>query len=160
MGRTRQRQRWVLARGLMLAAVLAGLFGMHVLTADDPANGHGAMPMINAAPHGGAAGHDPSMGVAAVMGQTAPADHTAASQEPGAVASAVDPGSGTGHGAMAGCILFLVLGGAALFLALLRYRGPFAPAALGRLTAARLADLRRRGPPPGWPRVSLSVIRV
>ena len=159
MGRTGQRLWWAPARGVLLVAVLAGLFGMHVLTAADAVDGHGAIPMIGAADHGGSAGHDSSV-VAAGMGQSDSSDDVAAPPETGPVVGSADPGSGIGHGAMAGCILFLVLGGAALLLALLRYRGPFAVAGSGRLTAARLVDLRRRGPPIGWPRVSLSVIRV
>lgn len=159
MGRTGQRQWWAPIRGVLLVAVLAGLFGMHVLTGADAADGHGAIPMIGAADHG-SAGHDPAMAAAAVMGQSASSDDAAAPSQTRPVVGSADPGSGIGHGAMAGCILFLVLSGAALFLAQLRYRGMFAAAGLGRLTAARLVDLRRRGPPIGWPRISLSVIRV
>lgn len=167
MGRSGQRQCWAVARGVLLAAVLAGLFAMHVLTGEDAGSGHGVMPKMGVASHGGSAGHDPSMaGTAAVMGEpvsdlSSPVDavwspETAAA----AVVGPVDPGPGTGHAAMVGCVLFLVLGGAALLLVLLRRRGPLAAAGPGRLTAAGVTDLRRRGPPLGWPRVCLSVIRV
>lgn len=166
MGRSGQRQCWAVARGVVLAAVLTGLFAMHVLTGEGAGSGHGVMPMMGVASHGGSAGHDPSMaGTAAVMGEPVsdPSSSVDAvwSQEAAAAAvGPVDPGPGTGHAAMVGCVLFLVLGGAALSLVLLRHRGPLAAAGLGRLTAAGWTDLRRRGPPLGWPRVCLSVIRV
>ena len=109
------------ARLALLAAVLAGLFGMHVLTAEDGSSGHGALPMI------GTSGH-PDMTVPARR----PADPTPAVKDavgtlPGIAAElSADPGAGgVDHGAMAGCILFLVVGGAALILLLLRLReGP------------------------------------
>jgi len=72
-----------------------------------------------------------------------------------------DPGAGgDGHGAMAGCILFLVVGGAALILLLLRYRARSGTAGLGRFVGIAVTDMRRRGPPGRWPRLSLCVIRV
>ena len=74
---------------------------------------------------------------------------------------AADPGSGgVDHGAMAGCILFLVVGGAALILLLLRYRAGSGTAGLGRFVGIAVTDMRRRGPPDRWPRLALCVIRV
>ena len=76
------------------------------------------------------------------------------------VLSAADPGSGgTDHGAMAGCILFLVVGGAALILLQLRDRDDGGTTGLGRVAGITVTDLRRRGP-PDWPRLALCVIRV
>jgi hypothetical protein len=61
---------------------------------------------------------------------------------------------------MAGCILFLVVGGAALILLLLRLRGGHGTTGLGRFAGIAVSDMRRRGPPGGWPRLALCVIRV
>ena len=144
------------ARLALLAAVLAGLFGMHVLTAEDGSSGHGALPMI------GTSGH-PDMTVPAHR----PADPTPAVKDavgtlPGIAAElSADPGAGgVDHGAMAGCILFLVVGGAALILLLLRLRGGQWATGLGRFAGIAVSDMRRRGPPGGWPRLALCVIRV
>jgi hypothetical protein len=131
---------------VLLAAVLAGLFGMHVLTAED--SGHGTLPMIATSAHDGTTGPDRA------TTQDVPAAMDAAVVLPAA------PGSGGDHGAMAGCILFLVIGGAALILALLRHRGAPWATGLGRLAGMALTDLRRRGPPGLWPRLALCVIRV
>ena len=144
------------ARLALLAAVLAGLFGMHVLTAEDGSSGHGALPMI------GTSGH-PDMTVPAHR----PADPTPAVKDavgtlPGISAElSADPGAGgVDHGAMAGCILFLVVGGAALILQLLNHRHTSTTAGSGRFPGPVLTEIRRRGPPGRWPRLALCVIRV
>ena len=152
MGRTDQRvgRRWNAARGVLLAAVLAGLFGMHVLTDEDSGNGgHGLLPIVTTT-------HDGMAGPARVTTRDVPATIDAA--DGGAVLLA--PDSGGDHGAMAGCILFLVVGGAALILALLRHRGAPWATGLGRLAGIALTGIRRRGPPASWPRLALCVIRV
>ena len=149
----RARRRWNAARWVLLAAVLAGLFGMHVLTAEDSGTGaHGALPMIATSAHDGMTVPDRA------TTQDVPATFDAA--DSGAVLLPAAPGSGGDHGAMAGCILFLVVGGAALILALLRHRGAPWATGLGRLAGIALTDLRRRGPPGAWPRLALCVIRV
>jgi len=136
----------------LLGAVLAGLFGMHVLTADGGSGPHGALPMIGTTGHADMTGPAPSPAAATSM--------DALDSLPAAAVLAVDPGSGgDGHGAMTGCILFLVVGGAALIL-LLRYRAGSGPAGLGRFVGIAVTDMRRRGPPGRWPRVALCVIRV
>ena len=61
---------------------------------------------------------------------------------------------------MAGCILFLVVGGAALILLLVRHRDGYGTTGLGRLASIAVTDMRRRGPPGRWPRLALCVIRV
>ena len=138
---------------MLLAAVLAGLFGMHVLTAEDSGTGdHGTLPMIATSAHDGMTGPDRA------TTQAVPATTDAAGS--GAVLLPAAPGSGGDHGPMAGCILFLVIGGAALILALLRHRGAPWTTGLGRLAGVALTDLRRRGPPGAWPRLALCVIRV
>ena len=156
VGRTdrRARRRWNAARGVLLAAVLAGLFGMHVLTAEDSGTGgHGALPMIATSAHDGG-----MTGPARATTQDVPATIDAA--DGGAVLLPATPGTGGDHGEMAGCILFLVIGGAALILALLRHRGAPWTTGLGRLAGIALTDLPRRGPPGAWPRLALCVIRV
>ena len=142
------------ARVTLLGAVLAGLFGMHVLTADGGSGHHGALPTISAPGHADMTGPAPSP--AATMSMVALGGVS------GVAVLAVDPGSGgDGHGAMAGCILFLVVGGAALILLLLlRYRAGSGTAGLGRFVGIAVTDMRRRGPPGRWPRLALCVIRV
>jgi hypothetical protein len=144
----------LLLRGLLLGAVLAGIFGMHVLTADDGASGHGALPMISTAGHGmtGGAGtavtHDPRVVPAPQMSPVAMAS-----------VSAADSGSGMTHGGMAACILFLAA--AALILVLLRYRRLTRSTGLGRAARSALTGIRRRGPPGRYrPRIALCVIRT
>jgi hypothetical protein len=103
--------------------------------------------------------HDGGMtGPARAATQDVPATIDAADR--GAVSLPATPGSGGDDGAMAGCILFLVIGGAALILALVRHRGAPWATGLGRLAGIALTDLRRRGPPGAWPRLALCVIRV
>lgn len=72
---------------------------------------------------------------------------------------AVDTTRAVDHGATAGCILFLVVGGAALTLLLLRLREGQGPTGLGRFASIAVSDMRRRGPPGRWPRRALCVIR-
>ena len=131
-----------LDRWVLLLAVIAGVFGMHVLTAGD-GPGHGMVPVpVMTDQH---TTHD-SSAIAVEAGPTT-ADTLASSPAP------------TGHGDMAGCILFLIVGGAALLLVAVAHgTNEHGDAAA---TARRLLlDLRRRGPPDGWPRLALGVIRV
>jgi len=145
------------ARRMLLAAVLAGLFGMHVLTAEDGTCQHGALPMIGTSGHADMTGHDPSPADAMPVAM----DANGSVAGIGVVVTPADPGSGgDDHGAMACCILFLAVGGAALILLLLRYRNGQGTTGLGRLAGTAVTDLRRRGPPGRWPRLALCVIRV
>ena len=135
------------ARLILLAAVLAGLFGMHVLTAEDGTSGHGALPMISAAGPHDLTGHDPT------PADTMPVmDATGVLRGPAVPCSLrANPAPGGDHGAMAGCILFLVIGGAALILLLLHHRNTSSTAGSGRLPGPVLTEIRRRGPPAGGP---------
>jgi hypothetical protein len=144
---------------MLLAAVLAGLFGMHVLTSEHGTSRHSMLPM------GKIAGHDVSGGHIAPSVDSVPIEITGAM--PGSTPVGVDvqampvtPGPGVQHGAMAGCILFLVVGGAALLLALLRHLHGAGSPGIGRLDGTAVTDVRRRGPPGQWPRLALCVIRV
>lgn len=132
-----------LARWVLLLAVIAGVFGMHVLTAGD-GPGHGMVPADTKT-----AGHHGDPAMAEPEPQPAPVEPMAAPLPPA-----------FGHGDMAGCILFLVVGGALLLLALALVRAGGGRDDRDRRTAGLLLDLRRRGPPDGWPRVALGVLRV
>jgi hypothetical protein len=127
-------------RLLILAAVLAGLFGMHVLGVED-ANGNHVTPSAAAAG-----------GSVSVMADAMPSDVTAG-----------NPGSHQGgHDGMSACILFLVLGGVGLAV------GWLVRKLIRQLTeGARQAWVvavshRRRGPPAvsDRPRIALCVLRV
>jgi len=147
------------ARLILLAAVLAGLFGMHVLTAEDGTSRHGALPMISAAGPHGVTSHDP------IPADTMPAMDATGVLAGGAVVASTtfaptDPAPGGDHGSMTGCILFLVIGGAALILLLLHHRNTSNTTRSGRLPGPVLTEIRRRGPPVRWPRLALCVIRV
>jgi hypothetical protein len=120
-----------LIRWVLLVAVIAGVFGMHVLTAGD-GPGHGMLPVAMAPDHHGAA--------------------------PDAVTERTPPGPAVAH--LAGCVLFLVAGGAVLLLVALARLGGAGDRADDRRAGGLLRDLRRRGPPDGWPRLALNVIRV
>ena len=137
---------------MLLAAVLTGLFGMHVLTAEDSGSGgHGTLPMIAASARDSMNGPDH-----ATTADVPPAMDAASDA---AVVLPAAPGTDGDHGAMAGCILFLVVGGAALILAVLRHLGAPWSTGLGRLAGMALTDVRR-GPPVRWQRLALCVIRV
>lgn len=152
-------------RWLLLTAVLAGLFGMHVLTAETSSGGHGALPhtLSSSATAGHEPAGDPTGAHSAVIDPAPVAAALAGPFMPGAALADPSPstGHGGGHGGLGGCVLFLVIGGALVLLALLAARAVRdaggAPAAAG--TALTL--LWRRGPPGGHrPRVALCVIRV
>jgi hypothetical protein len=125
---------------VLLVAVIAGVFGMHVLTAGD-GPGHGMLPVAMAPDHHGAA-----------------PDAVTERTPPGPAVAPLTPG--VGHDDLAGCVLFLVAGGAVLLLVALARLGGAGDRADDRRAGGLLRDLRRRGPPDGWPRLALNVIRV
>lgn len=130
-------------RWALLLAVIAGIFAMHVLTPGD-GPGHGSLPTA-------AGTHD---------GMTAEPMAEPVMAPEGFVTAWAAPPPMSQHGDMAGCILFLVVGGALLLLAALARRSATLGAP-GPVSARRvLFDLRRRGPPVGRPRLALGVIRV
>lgn len=148
----------MLTRWLLLTAVLTGLFGMHVLTAEDSSGGHGAPPQITVTAHSPMTA---GTGVPAST-STAPAGHTPAG-EPGlftAVLRSAPDGMG-GNGDMGSCVLLLVVGGAALLLAWLAARRASRVAGITRPAGVTRGEVRRRGPPGRYrPRVALCVIRI
>lgn len=153
------RLAWPLVRGLLLAAVIAGIFGMHALSAEDGSGSHGAVPTVGT-------GNDAEMTGMAMTGSGGVDGTVASSDAAGQVSAQLavfhsDPGSGMGSGDMAGCILFLAAGIAALVLALLRGRRMIGSAEPLASAGSALTDRRRRGPPGrSRPRVSLCVIRI
>jgi hypothetical protein len=129
---------------------------MHVLTAEDGSGGHGGLPMISTSQHSDMVGLAPSNAarMPVLMDAIGSVPRIAAVLSP-------DPDAGgADHGEMAGCILFLVVGGAALILLLFRLRDGQGKTGPGRFAGIAVADLRRRGPPIRWPRLALCVIRV
>ena len=144
--------RWNAVRWLLLAAVLAGLVGMHVLTDGDDTSVHGDL-----APAPVAAAQSSSGDRVVPAGGRAGGGYAWS----GAVVSAApnDP-MGADH-AMAQCVLFLVTVGSALLLALLGSRCPTTTRGLFAAVTAIWGELRRRGPPgPERPRIALCVTRT
>lgn len=106
-----------LGRWLLLVVVLVGLSGMHVLTAEDAAGGHGMLPATITA-HS-MTGHD-APGAPTMADQQMVADPVGMVSAPGAV---VDPrrgrpdgaapvelfngSGGAGHDGLMSCVLFL-----------------------------------------------------
>lgn len=176
----RTRTVWPGGRWVLLLAVLAGLFGMHVLTAESADGGHGSLPAVSAHAGHSMPNHTPdsmpdsmlgSVGAAASAGTAViaaphPTLPDAVSWMAGALAGvSVAPADSGGmpadHGGLGGCVLFLIVGGTLLLLLALSGRARL------ELTAAWLPALmawgrvRRRGPPgQDRPRVALCVIRV
>jgi hypothetical protein len=160
-GRHRGSPAWTAVRWTLLAAVLAGLFGMHVLSDGDDTSGHGDLAPV-------AAGQPPS-GTDVMTGMprdlpTASGSGATSNTSSVAVVSAVWAAPtvpmGAGHG-MAQCVLFLVAVGSALLLALLASRWPATTGGLLAAVTTIWGELRRRGPPgPERRRIALCVTRI
>ena len=163
-GRRRGSPAWTAVRWTLLAAVLAGLFGMHVLTDGDSPSGHGDLAPV------GAAGQSSSSNLVMTgmprdlptASDSVPASN--ASSPSVAVISAVSAAPtvpmGAGHG-MSPCVLFLVAVGSAVLLALLASRWPATTCGLLAAVTAIWGELRRRGPPgPERRRIALCVTRI
>jgi len=138
---------WNAVRWMLLAAVLAGLFGMHVLTDGDDASVHGDLAPVPVAAQPSSGGH--------VMPGRPPEAPTAFDTNGravnawsgAAVSGAPNGGLGAaGHG-MAQCVLFLLTVGSALLLALLASRWPAMTRGVLAVVTATRGELRRRGPP-------------
>ena len=148
----------VLARWVLLGAVIAGVFALHVLTAENGPGGHTGVPAVATSTHLPTAGpslavpvseSDQATGVGAgVFWLTAPGSDTG---HPG--------GTGPGEGLLLGCILFLVVvGPLALVLLLRRRRGATEDV---RLVPVGWGSTGHRIPArPGVPRLALCVIRI
>lgn len=168
----RTRPVWPGGRWLLLLAVMAGLFGMHVLTAESADGGHGSLPI--AAPHTGhSMPSSMSDSMSGAAGSSAPAvmaapDRTLLSDAvtSGAVAGvSVAPADSGGmpadHGGLGGCVLFLMVGGTLLLLLALSGRVRLGMTAAWSPPLMAWGRVRRRGPPGrDRPRVALCVIRV
>ena len=138
-------------RWLLVSLVLTGVIAMHVLSQHDAAGGH----------HGSMLGDSASMTAVSDSHDGHSAVDAAIAVPAGAGVPTVMPAVPSGGDlSMAACILFMVIGAAALVLALLaalrRRLKPFA--AQG---SASLVTSIPRGPPHiGPPRISLCVVRV
>ena len=161
-GRHRGSPAWTAVRWTLLAAVLAGLFGMHVLSDGDDTSGHGDLAPL------GAAGQSPSgTDVMTGMPRNLPTafdsgstSNTSSVAVISAVWAAPTVPMGPGH-TMAQCVLFLVAVGSALLLALLASRWPATTGGLLAAVTTIWGELRRRGPPgPERRRIALCVTRI
>lgn len=149
----------LLLRIALLAAVLGGLLGMHVLTAGHEA-GHGALP-ASTGDHASAMHPGSSTGDDVDPMDASPAAVDAAAQ-PGHPAQLVAASSPMGMGTDAGaaCVLFLSFGVALIGLMLLRRRASSTTPDHGLWLRQMLMSLQRRGPPRSPPNSTLCVIRV
>ena len=158
-GRHRGSPAWTAVRWTLLAAVLAGLFVMHVLSDGDDASGHGDL-----APAGAAAQSSSSNLVMTGMPRNLPTAFDSGSalntSSVAVVSAAPTVPMGAGHG-MAQCVLFLIAVGSALLLALLASRWPATTGGLLAAVTTIWGELRRRGPPgPERRRIALCVTRI
>lgn len=137
------------ARWLLLAAVIAGVLAMHVLSAADTGGDHQPMAITSASATSPAG--SPSM----VMDMSAQAQIRAAHL----VAAAQPAPDCMGMSAMSCCVLFLA---AAVGLVLLiRTSSARTANVAGCSRGQAVSSTLQRGPPgPGLPRVALSVLRV
>ena len=128
-GRRRGSPAWTAVRWTLLAAVLAGLFGMHVLSDGDNASGHGDLAPVGAAAQSSSSNrrHDGHAAGPPTASDSGAASNTSSVAVVSAVWAAPTVPMGAGH-AMAQCVLFLVAVGSALLLALLASRWPAQPA--------------------------------
>jgi hypothetical protein len=160
-GRHRGSPAWTAVRWTLLAAVLAGLFGMHVLSDGDDASGHGDLAPVVAGQSSSST--DVMTGMPRDL-PTAFDSDSAVNTSSVAVVSAVWAAPtvpmGGGHG-MAQCVLFMVAVGSALLLALLASRWPATTGGLLAAVTTIWGELRRRGPPgPERRRIALCVTRI
>ena len=161
-GRHRGSPAWTAVRWTLLAAVLAGLFGMHVLTDGDNASGHGDLAPVRAA-----AQSSSSTDVMTSMPRDLPTAsdsgstlNTSSVAVISAVSAAPTVPMGAGDG-MAQCVLFLFTVGSAVLLALLASRWPATTGGLPAAVTTIWGELRRRGPPgPERRRIALCVTRI
>jgi hypothetical protein len=142
---------WVVARWLLLGAVIAGVLAMHILSAADSGGSHRSMAMPSASATPPAASASMVMDMPAVKSPV----------------QAMHPINGTQLGAVAGvdmspmscCVLFLV-SAVGLVLLVRSYRARTAATAGGTRGRAAPSTLQRGPPGPGYPRIALSILRV
>ena len=135
----------VLARWVLLGAIVVAVFALHGLTAE---NDEHAVPVVSSS----------ASAVTAPFDAGSP-DHGAAAWAGSAVLHGVEQPDGGGDWLLAaGCVLFLVVGSAvALVLALLRRRAPESALSVSRRWPG---DGRGAPPGPGAPRLALCVSRI
>ena len=158
-GRHRGSPAWIAVRWTLLAAVLAGLFGMHVLTDGDTASGHGDLAPVRTAAQSPSS-TDVMTGMPRDLPTAFDSGSTSNTSSVAVISAAPTVPMGAGHG-MAQCVLFLVAVGSALLLALLASRWPATTGGLLAAVTTIWGELRRRGPPgPERRRIALCVTRI
>jgi hypothetical protein len=143
----------VSARWLMVGLVIAGIVGMHVLSVQDPGEGHGMVMTPQSMESDWADGHgDLSAGPMVMSGAGAPGQAT--------VAPSVAAGGNGMSGSMVMCLLFLGAGAAALALLVLHMRRADGPVRHPSRTGRGWGCLLRGPPGADPPRIALCVLRV
>jgi len=143
------------ARWLLLAAVIAGVLAMHVLSAADSGGNHQPMAMTSV----GAALPALSVTTSAAMVMNVPATGFQAPITGPVPGTQVGLAGGMGMSAMGCCVLFLV-STAGLVLLIRAHCANEVSAADSAGGPATLSSLQRGPPRPGRPRIALSVLRV
>jgi hypothetical protein len=138
------------ARWLLLAAVIAGVLAMHVLSAADMGGNH--QPTAMASVSGASPADPPSM----VMDMSAAQSRAPVAQP---VAGTQLAPEGIGMSAMSCCVLFLA-SAVGLVLLIRSFSVPTASVGESSGSPAMLSILQRGPPGPGRPRIALSVLRV
>jgi len=157
-GRHRGSPAWTAVRWTLLAAVLAGLFVMHVLSDGDDASGHGDLAPVVAGQS--SSGTDVMTGMPRDLPIAFDSGSTSNTSSVAVISAAPTVPMGAGHG-MAQCVLFLIAVGSALLLALLASRWPATTGGLLAAVTTIWGELRRRGPPgPERRRIALCVTRI
>jgi len=148
--------RWLATRWVLVGTVLSGVIAMHVLGAHEAGGGHG-MVIEGQQLAAGASVSEPG-GTMTMSMPAAESTPAAAAELSAVVLMPAMPGGSMG--AMATCVLFLVVGAATVLLALLA-SGSARTSISRQRWCAGLLDLSPRGPPgSGLPRISLCVLRV
>lgn len=136
----------VLARWLLLAAVLLGVLALHVLTAEDHAGTSGQLAVSGAAQ----VSTVPDLPVVAAVADTGVL-----------VVAAGDPAEPTDDASLwVGCLLFVTAAAPGALALLLMLRRPRRPAAVPDHPRPGTLVVVRRDPPMLLPRLAVGVIRV
>lgn len=143
----------VSGRWLLVGLVMAGIVGMHVLSAPDSGEGHGMVMTAQRTELGHTDGHGATSAAPMLMSDAA------AGEAIGATSVAAAGGNGM-SGSMAMCLLFLGAAAAALAVLMLRMRRKARPAGHSCPAASGWGPFLRGPPGADPPRIALCVLRV